>query len=414
MVFTAALQTASRRRGTVKGAAKCCAYHISQQSNPMKTSALIASLAVLPFTLCAGNNPDEVSRTVPVTEQPKRPAPRVQIALLLDNSGSMSGLINQARTQLWKVVNEFIAAKRDGMTPEVEVALYKYGAAPELMLPLTRDLDKVSQELFALQINGGTEFSGATIKDAAEKLSWSTDKDVYRVIFIAGNEPFTQGPVEPKTACKLAAGKGIIVNTIHCGSDAEGIAGGWKDGALLADGSYMVIDQNSAVAHVAAPQDAEIVKLSEELNKTYVRFGAQGAEAAANQAVQDSNAAAAAPSAGIQRALTKSCASIYDNSRWDLVDALQKKTVKLEELKKEDLPPELARLTPAELAAHVEKQAAERKAIQEKIVALNQAREAYVAAELKKQGQASTLDVAMVKAIREQAQKQQFQFPAVK
>jgi hypothetical protein len=360
---------------------------------------LTSVLALLPLTLSA---------------QEKKPAPRVQIALLLDNSGSMSGLINQARTQLWKVVNEFIAAKRDGQTPEVEVALYKYGAAPKLVTPLTRDLDLVSRELFALTIDGGDEYCGATIKDATEKLSWSTDKDVYRVIFIAGNEPFTQGPVEPSTACKLAISKGIIVNTIHCGSDAEGISGGWKNGAVLADGSYMVIDQNTAVAHVAAPQDTEIVKLSEQLNKTYVRYGAKSAEFAANQAAQDKNASDAAPAASVSRALTKSCASVYDNSMWDLVDALDKKKVKLEEVKKEELPAELAKLTPEELKAHVEKQATERKTIQDKIQTLSKERDAYVAGELKKQGETNSLDVAMVRAIRTQAQKQQFVFPEKK
>ena len=351
---------------------------------------------------------------LPLAAQEKKPAPKVQIAILLDNSGSMSGLINQARTQLWKVVNEFIAAKRDGMTPEVEVALYKYGASPEKMLPLTRDLDKVSQELFALQINGGTEFCGAVIKDAAENLSWSNEPGVYKVIFIAGNEPFTQGPVEPATACKLAVSKGIIVNTIHCGSDAEGISGGWKNGALLADGSYMVIDQNSAVAHIAAPQDTEIVKLSEALNKTYVRYGKNAEAAAENQSVQDKNAAAAAPSASLQRAVTKSASNVYDNSNWDLVDAIDKKKVKLEDVKKEDLCADLAKLSTEELKAHVEKQTAERKAIQEKIQTLNKEREAYVSAEQKKLGEGNSLDVAMVKAIRAQAQKQQFTFPAEK
>lgn len=338
-------------------------------------------------------------------------APRVQIALLLDNSGSMSGLLNQARTQLWKVVNEFIAAKRDGMTPEVEVAIYKYGESPQCITPLTRDLDAVSRELFALTINGGTEFCGAVIKDAAEKLEWSADKDVYRVIFIAGNEPFTQGPVAPADACKLAAGKGIIVNTIHCGSDADGITGGWKNGAMLADGSYMVIDQNSAVAHVPAPQDAEIVKLSEELNKTYVRYGKDSAAAAANQIMQDKNAADAAPAASVQRAVTKSSASVYDNSRWDLVDALSKKTVKLEEVKMDELPPELTKLSKEELQAHVDKQATARRELQENIQKLNKDRETFVAEELKKRGEGNGLDVAMVKAIREQAQKQQFTFP---
>ena len=35
----------------------------------------------------------------------------VQIALLLDTSNSMDGLINQAKSQLWDIVNEFSLAK---------------------------------------------------------------------------------------------------------------------------------------------------------------------------------------------------------------------------------------------------------------------------------------------------------------
>jgi hypothetical protein len=39
-------------------------------------------------------------------QAPARAASRVQIALLLDTSNSMDGLIDQARSQLWRVVNE--------------------------------------------------------------------------------------------------------------------------------------------------------------------------------------------------------------------------------------------------------------------------------------------------------------------
>ena len=35
----------------------------------------------------------------------------VKIALLLDTSNSMDGLINQAKAQLWDIVNEFTHAK---------------------------------------------------------------------------------------------------------------------------------------------------------------------------------------------------------------------------------------------------------------------------------------------------------------
>ena len=37
--------------------------------------------------------------------------PVIELAILLDTSGSMQGLINQARTQLWTIVNELATAK---------------------------------------------------------------------------------------------------------------------------------------------------------------------------------------------------------------------------------------------------------------------------------------------------------------
>src|SRR5262245_43918989 len=97
--------------------------------------------------------------------------PLVQIALLLDTSNSMDGLINQARTQLWTIVNEFSRCKRDGQVPRLQVALYEYGndgLSPgegfiRMVLPFTDDLDKVSEKLFCLTTNGGSEFCGQVI-----------------------------------------------------------------------------------------------------------------------------------------------------------------------------------------------------------------------------------------------------------
>jgi hypothetical protein len=48
-----------------------------------------------------------------LAKEPAPPArPTVQIAILLDTSNSMDGLIGQAKTQLWNVVNEFVRPGR--------------------------------------------------------------------------------------------------------------------------------------------------------------------------------------------------------------------------------------------------------------------------------------------------------------
>ena len=344
-------------------------------------------------------------------EAAKDKPPLIQMAILLDNSGSMSGLINQARTELWRVVNEFATTKKNGRAPELQVALYIYGnPPPQQLLALTNDLDMVSEKLFAVQINGGSEYCGQVISEAVKNLKWSESNEDLKVIFIAGNEEFTQGPVRYSDACKAAIAKGIMVNTIHCGSEAQGIEGKWQDGALLADGKFMNIDQNQAVAHVAAPQDKEIAQLGADLNGTYVPYGAAGQEAQQRQAAQDANALRAGSGSFGNRVASKASVH-YRNAGWDLVDAVKDSKVKLEDVKKEDLPENMQKMTPEERKAYVEQQTQKRTELQKKVQELTAARDKYVAEEMKKQGADAdkTLGGAMLKAVREQAAERKFE-----
>jgi hypothetical protein len=344
---------------------------------------------------------------------------RIQIALLLDTSSSMDGLIEQAKTQLWKIVNELATAQRGGQRPEIQVALYQYGT-PSLgaatgyirqLAEFTGDLDKVSEALFALRTNGGDEYCGTVIQKAVTQLQWSDGKD-YKAIFIAGNEPFTQGQVDYKAACKEAITKGIVVNTIFCGGAEEGIQTSWKDGADLADGAYMSINQNQAIVRIAAPQDKELLELNAKLNKTYLAYGAEGARNLGRQAAQDKLAAEAAADVAVTRVQAKA-GGVYRNEGWDLVDATQTGKVKLEEVKEAELPEEMKKMTPEQQKAFVAEKGKERTAIQEQIVKLGKERDAYILAEQKKQSQpgaTNTLDNAILGAIRGQAQKADLQF----
>ncbi len=380
----------------------------------MKTKHILALTAAFAASLATAK---ETQPPTPVAETVKAEAPAegplVQIAVLLDTSSSMDGLIEQAKTQLWKLVNEFITAKQDGKTPVVQVALYEYGKSSlraeenwiRQIQPLTRDLDKVSEDLFALTTNGGDEYCGAVIQRAMKDLAWDPSPKVYKAIFIAGNEPFTQGPVDPKKSCKEAIAKGVIVNTIHCGSESQGIAGHWNDGALLADGKYLIIDQNQAIVHIEAPQDKEIVRLNEELNKTYINYGAAAPAAKARQVAQDTNAAAKAESgAQVQRVISKASAN-YCNTAWDLVDACKQKDFDITKVKEADLPEEMKKMSADERKAYIAAKTAERDEIQKKVLTLNKEREAYVATKRKESAQGDTLDTAMAKALRTQAEK---------
>src|SRR4029450_13172878 len=102
----------------------------------------------------------------------------VDLAICLDTSGSMQGLINAARVKLWEIVNDLALAKP---TPKLRVALLTYGndghkaenGWVNIHIPFTEDLDAVSKQLFALTTNGGTELVGRVLKAAGEQLQWT-------------------------------------------------------------------------------------------------------------------------------------------------------------------------------------------------------------------------------------------------
>jgi hypothetical protein len=374
---------------------------------------LVAALAV---AVQAQSRPDAQQPNQPAAA-PVRPAtenagPVVQLAILLDNSGSMSGLIEQAKSELWRVVNELTTARQNGKQPRLQVALYTYGDPPPRQLnALTDDLDKVSESLFAVSINGGTEHCGQVIQTASRELAWSPSPNDLKLIFIAGNEPFTQGPVDYREACREAIAKGIRINTIHCG---DGIPDDWRDGALLADGRAISINQNVQVAHIEAPQDAEIARLGADLNQTYIPFGAVAEESQARQLVQDQNALQQSQASSVQRAVSKANA-FYRNSAWDLVDALNDGRTKLADVKADDLPENMRSMSLAERQQHVARQSAERQRLQDRINRLNGERNAFVAEKQKEQAAQSgekTLDQALVEAIRSQASQKRFIFEA--
>lgn len=345
--------------------------------------------------------------------------PLVQLAILLDTSSSMDGLIAQAKTQLWQIVNEFIAAKQDGQTPRVQVALYEYGNSGLVaekgwvrqVAPLTDDLDKISESLFALKTGGGDEYCGWVIRDAVRDLAWDRSSKTYKAVFIAGNEPFTQGPVPYAESCKTAIERGIVVNTIHCGDEREGIGSKWLDGAKLADGKFMTISTNAQIARIDAPQDKTIAELNAKLNKTYIAYGRVGAAGKARQEAQDFNAASAPAPAAVTAARVKTKASAnYSNSTWDVLDAVKEKKLDLVKVKESELPEELRNLAPGQRVEYVTTKQKERDELQGQLRKLTDERDRFVAAKQKEQGKDQRLDQAVTTAVREQAAKKAFVF----
>lgn len=343
--------------------------------------------------------------------------PVVELAICLDISGSMDGLIDSAKARLWSIVNDLATAKP---IPEVRVALLSYGCdAYDPMTGwvvvdsgLTEDLDLISQKLFALHTNGGTEFVGRVVNTAAQTLSWSTDPNALRIIVVAGNEAADQDTVVTyQTASKASIERGILVNSIFCGAASDPIAANWGDVARLADGQFVCIDQGAGVVVPETPFDKQLAELSATINTTYLACGTRGATAAANQTLQDANAQSLGAGVAAQRSVSKSSA-IYDNRSWDLVDGCAAGEMKIEEVKDEDLPAEMKGKTLEQKKVILAAKQAERVRIQAEVQVLQTKREAFLANAARNQAneQGVTLDDALKQAIRSQATRKGMQF----
>ena len=384
---------------------------------------LIASclLSLTLFPSCKGevsNSAELDSKDMAVATKTLKPEPTkhyIKVALLLDTSNSMDGLIDQAKAQLWEIVNELSYARCKSVQPNLQIALYEYGndGLPSAegyirqVLNFTQDLDEVSKELFSLSTNGGSEFCGQVVQTSLNQLDWGRDGDDLKMVFIAGNEPYTQGKVNYKDAAVNAKEKGVVVNTIFCGNYEQGIHTMWKDGADLTYGDYMAIDQNKRTVHIASPYDDLILELNLKLNKTYVRYGSIGYATAEMQVAQDENAESYSKANAVSRTVSKG-SGMYKNTSWDLVDAMEAdEDFELEELEEEYLPEELKGKSEEEIKAYVAKQAATRAEIQAEIQKLNEKRRVFIANKQKEEG-TNGLGNAMLEAIKRQAEKKNY------
>ncbi|GAA3646538.1 hypothetical protein GCM10022397_34380 [Flavivirga jejuensis] len=371
-------------------------------------------MALIGFTACNANNKKQNLAYTPTEKIHHDPSKQfIKVALLLDTSNSMDGLIDQAKAQLWDIVNELSYAKCGTNKPNLQIALYEYGndrlngneGYIRQVLTFSDDLDEISKELFSLTTNGGEEYCGQVIQTSLNQLNWGKNADDLKLIFIAGNEPFNQGKVNYKDASINAKEKDITINTIFCGDYKQGISSSWKDGAQLTNGDYMAINQNKTTVHIASPYDDDILILNKKLNRTYIVYGEMGKQKKALQSQQDSNAGSYSKANAVSRTVSKST-HLYKNKKWDLVDAVEEQEVVIEDIKDNALPEELKGKTKAEIKTYVAEKSKERNTIQKKIQELNKKRKEYVANQ--KKGENNGLENAMTKAIKEQAKKKKY------
>ena len=381
----------------------------------MKQKIILPITALLLFTAFVFSS--FVNPSSPQIKKNNVTNPKIQVAILLDVSGSMDGLIEQAKAQLWNMVNTLGKAKCDGsISPKIEIALYEYGRTSndvkagyvKQINGFINDMDSLSENLFSLTTNGGDEYCGQVIYTSLQQLQWDAAPENYKVIFIAGNEDFLQGNLHYTKACTEAKNKGVIVNTIYCGDKMQGIKEHWNLAGECGNGSFTNINQNAKDEDVVTPYDSLLITLNGSLNNTYLTYGWSGAGYAAKQGRVDAVNAQASKKQQIARIKTKANNKVYDNSKWDLVDASAIGNLEVAIADRNTLPDSLKNKTKDEIKVIVEKKSKERALVNQQIVELTAKRDAYIVEHRKKMAatkQENTLETEVEKIIKEQAKR---------
>jgi Mg-chelatase subunit ChlD len=347
-------------------------------------------------------------------DKPAKKAPRVEVVFCLDTTSSMTDLIQGAKDKIWAISNQIASGKP---TPRLKIGLVAFRDRGDTyitkVLDLTEDLDKVYGVLQKFKAEGGgdiPESVNQALHESVTKIKWSTDKTTLRILFLVGDAPphmDYKDDVKYPVSCKLAVQKGIIINTVQCGDYAE-TRKYWKDICNRANGSYVQIAAGGGVVAVTTPFDKELAKVNKAMAKTILTYGDRTRQLR-DGAKKDAAAALPVPAAAERAGYSGKAGRV---ATYDLLDSIAEGKVKLKEIKKEHLPPELQKLTPKEQKAYLDKLAKRRAELNKKARDLDKKRAAYLKGQLQKDKKKAKdgFDQQVLKILQKQAKKHEIVF----
>ena len=337
---------------------------------------LLACLVVLPAS--------HVQASMPMPNAPSR----VEVVFVLDTTGSMSGLIQGAKTKIWSIANMIVDQNPHA---KIYIGLVGYRDIGDTYVtkhfPLTTDIQGVYKELLTFRADGGgdtPESVNEALDVAVSKLGWSNPSEVEssRILFLVGDAPphmdYKQDRKYPEIIAE-AGQRGIIVNTVQAGTMSS-TTKVWKEIAKLGKGEYMAIPQDGGrVVVIETPYDSSIRDIQIRINKTIVPYGSMTQQ---NEVSEKARLYESAP-----RSASADMASFVNKSgnrekavtgAGDLVADAKNDTELLGKLKKDELPENMSKMSAEEQKKYLESIATERSRLTDDLAEQIQKRDAFI------------------------------------
>ncbi len=352
--------------------------------------ARAAALAffMLPFVLL---NQGWANEGVPSAARVK---PVVEVAFVLDTTGSMGGLIEGAKRKIWSIATAIVDANPDA---EIRMGLVAYRDIGDdyvtKTFPLTKDIQDLYANLLELKARGGGDWPESVneaLHVGVTKLDWTQGPEICRIMFLVGDAPphmdYAQDVKYPEVM-RMARERGIVVNAVQAGGarDTERV---WREIAQLGQGRYIPIPQDGGhLVVIETPYDTEIIELQNHINGTVIPYGPRQQRGDVEKKTRQVAAAPASAGADMAGYMSRNAAKTSGEAitgAGDLVADVKAGRQKLDAVKDDELPDNVRKLSRAERQDYLEKQIVVRKALNERMAALVKQRDAYLLEQAKK------------------------------
>ncbi len=349
----------------------------------LATRARATALAffMLPFVWTAARA-DEGAATVTAAK------PVVEVAFVLDTTGSMGPLIESAKRKIWSIATAMVDANPGA---EIRMGLVAYRDIGDEYVTKTYNLTTDIQDLYAnlleFKARGGGDWPESVneaLHVGVTKLNWTQGPEICRIMFLVGDAPphmdYAQDTKYPEVM-RMARDRGIVVNAVQAGGarDTERV---WREIAQMGNGRYIPIPQDGGhLVIIETPYDSEIIELQGEINRTVIPYGPRRQRSDVENKTRQVAAAPASVATDMAgymaRKAAKSGEAITGNG--DLVADVAAGRQKLAMVKDDELPDAFRGLSAAERQALIDKQQTSRKALNDRMAKLVKQRDAYAA-----------------------------------
>jgi len=314
--------------------------------------------------------------------------PIVDVAFVLDTTGSMGPLIEGAKRKIWSIATAIVDANPNA---DIRMGLVAYRDIGDeyvtSVFKLTTDIQDIYANLLELKARGGGDWPESVneaLHIAVTKLEWTKGSQHCRIIFLVGDAPphmdYAQDTKYPEVL-RIARDRDIIVNAVQAGAarDTERV---WREIAQRGEGRYIPIPQDGGkIVIIETPYDTEIIQLQDRINGTVIPYGPRTQRLRVEDRARQLAAAPRSVASEMAGYFAKSSSRTGGEAvtgGGDLVADVAAGRQSLSSVKDDELPENLRAMKPAERGQLVQRQIAERKALNERLSDAVKKRDRYV------------------------------------